>query len=490
MHILVIDEGTTSTRAVFFNIKTQQADSWHSVEFPQIYPQSGWVEHNPTEIWNATLEAINVANKNYKIAAIGITNQRETVVSWNKKTGESAYNAIVWQDRRTAQFCDQLKNDKKTKDLIARKTGLVCDPYFSGTKMKWLLENSKQTSTWHDNNELCMGTIDSFLVYKLSGGVSFATEHTNASRTMVYNLETGKFDSELLNLFGIKENCLPAIRNSTEKMCVTKNIPGLEDGIPVVGILGDQQSALFGQDCTEEGQAKITFGTGAFLLMNTGKKLCYSNDGLLSTVAMSHDGKRTFALEGAAFIAGAAVQFLRDNFGWFEKSSESEKLALQDARDANVVFVPALAGLGSPYWNPYAKGVLFGLSRGTTKSQVTRAVLESIALQNTQLLSLMSRASGNKITTVGVDGGASSNNSLMQFQADILQTKLTRPKFIETTATGAFKAALLGLGETLQANHDDKDVFTPQMKKDEALAVTHLWNQAANAVDKFYSSII
>lgn len=444
--ILSIDEGTTGIQSSFFSMNDFSMYGNNKIEFPQIYPRPGLVEHNPNDIWETTLKALKRSielaqeqNSEFslsKIAAIGITNQRETCLAWNKKTGEIAGNAIVWQDRRTSEFCDSLKKNESLRKMILQKTGLVCDPYFSASKMRWMLEQYPKAKQWALTDELALGTVDCYVIWKLTGGESFVTDHTNASRTMLYNLHTGEYDAELLKLFSIPAHALPEIKPSIGHFGVTKGIHGLPDSIPITGNLGDQQAALFGQNCVHPGEAKITFGTGAFLLMNTGENAVSADNGLLTTVAYSTAQKRVFALEGSAFIAGAAVQFLRDNFGWVKNSAESAEIAMSYPRDEEVLFIPSLAGLGAPYWNPQARGVLFGLTRGTQKSQIIRSVLESIAMQNVQLLRLMEKISEQKIVRVGVDGGASRNDFLMQFQSDILQTILIRPTNIETTSLG------------------------------------------------------
>lgn len=497
--ILSIDEGTTGVQASFFNCDNFEMYGNNKVEFPQIYPRPGLVEQNANEIWSATTQAIKQAvekakaeNKDFdekKIVCIGLTNQRETCLAWNKVTGETAGNALVWQDRRTADFCESLKKNDLTRKNILQKTGLVCDPYFSASKMRWILENYPKAKPWLQKGELALGTVDCYVVWKLTGGASFVTEHTNASRTMLYNIKKGNYDTELSSLFNVPLTALPEIRNSCGNFGVTKGIPELPDGIPITGILGDQQSALFGQNCLNNGEAKITFGTGAFLLMNVGEKIPITDSGLLTTVAFSTKEKRIFALEGAAFIAGASVQFLRDNFGWVKNSAESAELAMHYPRDDDLFFVPSLAGLGAPYWNPNAKGVLFGLTRGTQKSQIIRAVLESIALQNVQLLNLMEKVSGQKITKVGVDGGASRNNYLMQFQSDILQVELVRPKNTETTSLGAARAARIGLfGEDVQniSHEEQAQKFKPQMPAAIANANLMKWARAVDCVNAFY----
>lgn len=497
--ILSIDEGTTGIQASFFSMNDFSMYGNNKIEFPQIYPRSGLVEHNPHQIWETTLQAIQAAvehaqssNPDFspkKIAALGITNQRETCLAWNKKTGEIAGNAIVWQDRRTADFCDSLKRDSKLRETILQKTGLVCDPYFSASKMRWMLEQYPKAKQWAISGELALGTIDSFIVWKLTAGKSFVTDHTNACRTMLYNLHTGEYDPDLLKLFNIPLNCLAEIKPSFTKFGETQGIPSLPDGIAITGILGDQQAALFGQNCVHPGEAKITFGTGAFLLMNTGNNIVTTDEGLLTTVAYATKDTRVFALEGSAFIAGAAVQFLRDNFGWVKNSAESAEQAMSYPRDEDILFVPSLAGLGAPYWNPQARGVLFGLTRGTQKSQIIRAVLESIAMQNVQLLKLMEKISQQKIRRVGVDGGASRNDFLMQFQADLLQTELFRPINTETTSLGAAMAAAVGIKEQglIKIEQESKGkIFRSSMPEAISNANLYRWLKAVDSVNAFY----
>lgn len=496
--ILSIDEGTTGVQASFFSIDDLSMYGNNKVEFRQIYPTPGLVEHDLDDVWKATLAAIQQAIQKAqsqcstfhlnKVAGIGITNQRETVAAWNKVTGELAGNALVWQDRRTADFCQTLKQDEQKRISILKKTGLVCDPYFSASKMKWMQEHYPKAKQWAAASELVFGTIDSYVIWKLTNGKSFATDHTNASRTMLYHLEQGQYDQELLDLFGIKQQTLPEIRPSIGPFGKTQGLGMLPDGIPILGVLGDQQSALFGQGCTKPGQAKITFGTGAFLLMNTGEHHTCSHEGLLTTVAYSTKQKRTFALEGSAFVAGAAVQFLRDNFQWFQQSFQSEALATALPRDENLLFVPSLAGLGAPHWNPHAKGVLFGLTRGSQKGQIIRAVLESIALQNVGLLRLMEQVSTQPLDLIGIDGGGSKNDFLMQFQSDVLGTKLLRPKNIETTSLGAARAARLAL---LEKDTDQEEImvekqFLPTMPKQDADRLVSAWAKAVDCVNGFY----
>lgn len=494
--ILAIDQGTTGSQAAFFNAATFEVLGQAKVEFAQIYPAPGLVEHRPSDIWASVLQALDAAWAQVSakhphlllkhVSALGITNQRETCLAWNRKTGEVAGNAIVWQDRRTASLCENLRGNETQRREVHLKTGLVLDPYFSGTKISWMMDNLPQVAAWAASGELALGTIDCYLIYKLTGHSVHATEHTNASRTMLYSLAKGSFDPELASLFKAPMSALPEILPSCGHFGHTRGVPGLPDGIPITGVLGDQQAALFGQNCTNPGEAKITFGTGAFLLMHTGSQPVFSMDGLLTTVAMSTSTGRTFALEGAAFIAGAAIQFVRDNLGWISHASECENLALSEPRDPYVVFIPALAGLSAPYWNPHAKGALLGLSRGTSKAQIVRAIIESIALQNAALLRLMEKTAQHPLAQVAVDGGAALNSTLMQFQSDILRTRLVRPRNIETTALGAAKAALLGLNPGSQAPLTPADKsFEPCLPASESEALLKYWTKALEAIHHF-----
>lgn len=499
--ILTLDEGTTGMQASLFSTDNFTMLGNNKIEFSQIYPSAGLVEHNPEEIWLVTLQAIGICLAKAKIEApdftlakivsIGITNQRETCVAWNKLTGEVAGNAIVWQDRRTAEFCNTLKADESIRQMILQKTGLVCDPYFSASKMKWMLEEYPKAKQWRLTGELALGTIDSYIIWKLTKGKAFVTDHTNASRTMLYNIHTGEYDPDLLKLFTISVDVLPEIKPGIGHFGVSNDIPGLADGIPITGVLGDQQSALFGQNCLRPGETKITFGTGAFLLMNIGTEAVITDNGLLTTLAYSTANKRMFALEGSAFIAGAAVQMLRDNFGWVQNPAETAELAINFPRDEELLFVPSLSGLGAPYWNPQARGVLFGLTRGTHKSQIIRAVLESIAMQNVQLLQIMEQISGQKIKYVGVDGGASRNDFLMQLQADLLQTQLLRPQNIETTSLGAARAAYMGISNSAPEEYKSEEPITefkPQIPEEVAKVHLNRWLKAVDCVNLFYGN--
>jgi glycerol kinase len=447
-YILSLDQGTTSSRAILFDtygniVQTSQK------EFEQIFPQPGWVEHDPTEIWRTQLEtARNVLlytdTKPEEIAAIGITNQRETTVVWDKKTGKPIYNAIVWQDRRTASICDKMKA-KGLEDYVRKNTGLVIDAYFSGTKISWLLDNVEGARQKAENGELLFGTIDTWLVWNLTNGKVHVTDYSNASRTMLYNINTLKWDDKMLTELNIPKAMLPEVKNSSEVYGETSPLL-LASAITISGIAGDQQSALFGQACFEKGMAKNTYGTGCFMLMNTGQQPVQSKSGLLTTIAWGLDGKVEYALEGSVFIAGAAIQWLRDGLKIIEKAPDSELFAAETEDTGGVYVVPAFAGLGAPYWDMYARGAVFGLTRGATKQHFIRATLESLAYQTKDVLLAMQNDSGIELQTLRVDGGACANNLLMQFQADVLDTPVERPKVIETTALGAAYLAGIAVG--------------------------------------------
>ncbi|MFN7823813.1 MAG: glycerol kinase GlpK [Pseudobdellovibrionaceae bacterium] len=450
MYIMAIDQGTTGTTVSILDQAGSLVTKVNQ-EFRQIFPKPGWVEHDPEDIWQSVLQTIKKALehshlKGQQIAALGITNQRETVIGWNSETGKSVYHAIVWQCRRTEPFCLNLKK-KGYESKIRKKTGLVIDPYFSGTKMNWILENVPEAKKLSQQGKLRFGTIDTFLLWRLTGGRSFKTDVSNASRTMLMNLKTLSWDPELCRLFKVKEESLAEICDSSGVLGVTENVPGLPHGIPIAGIAGDQQAALFGQVAFQAGESKCTFGTGSFLLMNTGPKLVFSQNKLLTTVAWKLPGeKATYALEGGAFICGAAVQWLRDGLGMIQQSSEIEALAKQVDSSEGVEFVPALTGLGAPYWDSEARGVICGLTRGTTKAHIARATLEAMALQNVEILLAMQQDLGKKIPRLKVDGGASSNNLLMQMQANLTGVQVERPELIETTSIGAAYLAGLGVG--------------------------------------------
>ncbi|SHG49680.1 glycerol kinase GlpK [Flagellimonas flava] len=444
-YILALDQGTTSSRAVLVD-KKGAIVAVAQKEFTQIFPKPGWVEHDPKEIWatQAGMAAEAVSQKGIKaeqISAIGITNQRETVVVWDKHTGEPVYNAIVWQDKRTSDYCDQLKKEGRS-ELIRSKTGLVIDSYFAGTKAKWILDHVDGARERANQGDLLMGTIDSWLIWKMTEGALHITDVTNASRTLLFNLNTMEWDHELLELFDIPKSMLPEVRQSSEVYGYTSpNFFAAK--IPIAGIAGDQQAALFGQMCTKQGMVKNTYGTGCFMLMNIGEQPIVSQNNLLTTVAWKMNGKTTYALEGSIFIAGAVVQWLRDSLKIIKTSSEVETLASTVDTTDGVYLVPAFAGLGAPYWNQHAQGTIFGLTRGSTDAHIARAALESIAYQTMDILRAMEADSGITIKELRVDGGATVNDMLMQFQADVLDTITVRPKVVETTVMGA--AYLAGL---------------------------------------------
>ncbi|MEM9991098.1 MAG: glycerol kinase GlpK [Bacteroidota bacterium] len=447
-YILALDQGTTSSRAILFDQQSNICGTAQQ-EFAQIYPQPGWVEHDANEIWQTQLhvaqDVLRQNNVNAEdIAAIGITNQRETTVIWDKNTGEPIHNAIVWQDRRTAEICDELKTNGH-EAYIREQTGLVIDAYFSGTKIKWLLDNVEGAREKAANGDLLFGTIDTWLVWKLTGGKQHITDYTNASRTLLYDIKNLKWDEKLLDILDVPTSVLPTVQPSSAVYGHT--VSYLFGGeIPIAGIAGDQQAALFGQACYEPGMAKSTYGTGCFMLMNTGETPVKSDAGLLTTIAWGIDGKVTYALEGSVFIAGAAIQWLRDGLKLIDASPDSEYFSSKVPSTDGVYVVPAFVGLGAPYWDMYARGAIFGLTRGTSKAHLVRATLESLAYQTKDVLDAMEKDANVALSTLRVDGGASANNLLMQFQADILNTKVDRPSIIETTALGAAYLAGLAVG--------------------------------------------
>lgn len=488
--ILALDQGTTGTTVCLVSEQGRLVSSVNQ-EFPQIYPQPGWVEHDPESIWKTVatgittvLEKANV--KGNQIAAIGITNQRETVVLWDRKSGAPVYNAIVWQCRRSTEFCHQLKKKGYGKTLI-KKTGLVIDPYFSASKIRWLLDNVKGTRK--RSTDLKVGTIDSFVLWRLTGGAVHKTDVSNASRTQLMNISTGDWDSDLLKIFKIPAEILPEIGNSNDLFGATKGVPGLPDGIPITGIAGDQQAALFGQTCFDTGAAKCTFGTGSFLLMNTGNKRVNSKAGLLTTVAWKLKSEKTltYALEGGAFVCGAAVQWLRDQMEFIKSSAEIEELAKQVETTEGVYLVPAFVGLGAPYWDPDARAALIGMTRGTTRSHVARATLEAMALQNVDILQAMEKDLGRKMRLLRVDGGAAQNDLLMQMQADFLGVTVQRPQQIESTVLGAAYLAGLGIGfwnrlSDIRKVWSVEKEFTPQLSTRSRRAKLAAWSQAVARV--------
>jgi glycerol kinase len=455
-YVLSIDQGTTGTTALVLD-RRLAVKGKANLEFRQIFPKPGWVEHDFEDIWTSTLKAVSSALRQARakpadLEAIGITNQRETTLLWDRRTGRPIHNAIVWQDRRTAALCDALRAHGR-EPWVREKTGLVLDAYFSGTKVQWLLENVSGAREKAQRGELAFGTIDSALLWRLTGGAVHATDVTNASRTLLMDLARRAWDDELLALFNVPRAVLPEIRPSAGEFGRTKGVRGLPDGIPIAGIAGDQQAAMVGQACFAEGEAKCTYGTGAFLLMNAGKQPVTSKHGLIGTVAWQIGDDVAYALEGSAFIAGAAVQWLRDGLGLIRKSGDIEPLARKVRDSGGVVFVPALAGLGAPHWRQDARGLICGIDRGTTKAHLARAVLEGIAFEIYDLAQAMAQDIGKPMPMFRVDGGASTNDLLMQFQADLLQTPIERPRMVETTALGA--AFLAGLGVGIWASPND-----------------------------------
>jgi len=485
-YIIALDQGTTSSRAVLLD-KNANIIEVAQREFTQIYPQAGWVEHNPMEIWASQSSTLNevVAKAGItsdKIAAIGITNQRETTIVWEKETGKPIYNAIVWQCRRTADICTQLKADGH-ESYIRKTTGLVVDPYFSGTKIKWILDHVEGARERAEKGELLFGTVDTWLVWKLTQGRSHVTDYTNASRTMLFNIHTKQWDDKMLELLDIPKAMLPKVCNSSEVYGQT-NIGG-KGGvrIPVAGIAGDQQAALYGHLCVEAGMAKNTYGTGCFMLMNTGDRAVESKNGLLTTIACNAKGEPCYALEGSIFMGGASIQWLRDELRLIHDSADSEYFATK-VKDTNGVYVvPAFTGLGAPYWDPYARGAIVGLSRGANRNHIVRATLEAIAYQTREVLDAMQSDSGEKLAALRVDGGAVANNFLMQFQADILDVKVERPKVREVTALGAAYLAGLAVGfwkdlEELRGKAIVERTFEPKQTAEKRTALYQGWKKA------------
>lgn len=484
-YIMALDQGTTSSRCILFD-KGGNIVSVAQKEFKQFYPKPGWVEHDPMEIWSTQIgvaqEAIHMVRASFQdIAAIGITNQRETVVVWNKETGEPVCNALVWQCRRTASYCDTLKEQGLT-EMIREKTGLLLDAYFSATKLKWILDEVEDAREMAEQGQLLFGTIDSWLIWNLTGGKVHATDYSNAARTMMFNIHTKEWDQEILKLLNIPAAMLPQVME-------TSSVFGMTDsslfggGIAIGSAVGDQQAALFGQACFEEGMAKNTYGTGGFLLMNTGEKPILSQHGLLTTIAWSIGGKVSYALEGSVFVAGAAIQWLRDELKLISSSAESEILATQVENTNGVYFVPAFVGLGAPYWNPYARGTAVGLTRGTNRNHFVRAALESLAYQTYDVLQAMVQDCGTELKMLKVDGGACANNFLMQFQSDLTATPVERPACIETTALGAAYLAGLAVGyfrdeDEILENRRVERIFKPSIEDAKRKEALREWQRA------------
>lgn len=489
-YLLALDQGTTSSRSIVFDLSGRIIASSQR-EFPQIFPHRGWVEHDPEDIWNTQLavarEALSKAGADAAdIYGIGITNQRETTVVWERATGKPICNAIVWQCRRTAEYCDYIKSGELCED-IRRRTGLLIDAYFSATKLKWILDNVEGARERARRGELCFGTVDSWLIFNLTGGKVHATDYSNASRTMLFNINTLEWDDELLRLFDIPRRMLPDVKPSS---CIFgETAPELFGAsIPVAGVAGDQQAALFGQCCFEDGSVKNTYGTGGFMLMNTGSRPVMSENGLLTTIAWGiGDSSVSYALEGSVFVCGAAVQWLRDGLGLISKASETETIARSVENSGGVWFIPAFVGLGAPYWDPYARGALLGLTRGTTRAHIVRAVLESMAYQTADVLELMEREAKVSMTSLKVDGGASANGLLLEIQADLLGTPIIRPGCIETTALGAANLAGLSTGafsslSEISASWQCERRFEPRISAEERLSRLDGWRKAVGRV--------
>jgi glycerol kinase len=484
-YILAIDAGTTSSRAIVFDKDTKKI-GLGQFEFPQYFPKNSWVEHNPNEIWTAQYKAITSALKSAKIqpgavSAIGITNQRETTIVWDRRTGEPIYNAIVWQDRRTSDFCSSFS--EASINQVAEKTGLIVDAYFSASKIRWILKHVEGAQDRANRGELSFGTVDSWLIYKLTGGAKHITDASNASRTMLYNIHSGMWDKELCDLFEIPVSMLPEVVNSSGHLGSTdQDVFGAE--IPISGIAGDQQSALFGQLCFSAGEAKNTYGTGCFAMTNTGSQIVNSKNKMLSTVAWQLNGTRTYALEGSVYVAGSLIQWLRDGLGFFDQSADVEKLALKEGENGGITIIPALTGLGAPHWDSYARGAIMGITRGTNTSHIAYAALEAIALSTADVLEAMAKDLGQPLKSIRVDGGASANNTLMQIQSNLLNCPVIRPLETESTALGAALLAGLGIG-VWQSTHELKnlaemdDTFTP---KDGSYAVLrNQWKKGIQA---------
>jgi glycerol kinase len=488
--ICAIDQGTTGTTVVLIDSELNVRARVNR-EFPQIYPRPSWVEHDPEAIWQTVLDTIAQAQSEAgvapeAIAAVGITNQRETTVVWERDTGRPIHNAIVWQDRRTRGVIQQLR-DEGHEAMVQQRTGLVLDPYFSGTKVAWILDQVDGARARAARGELAFGTIDSFLLWRLTGGQAHMTDVSNASRTLLMDLATGDWDDALLSLFDVPREVLPAIVGNSEHYGEARGVTGLPDGVPVCGMAGDQQAALFGQACFAPGDAKCTFGTGAFLLMNTGSEIVHSKHRMLTTAAWRVGGQMTYALEGSAFIAGALVQWLRDGLGFFSSAAEIEEMAGQVDSSDGVVLVPSLAGLGAPHWDPDARGVLWGITRGTTRAHIARAALEGIALQNVDILSAMEQDLGAPLKSLKVDGGASANALLMQLQSDLLDRPIVRPAMLDTTALGS--GLLAGLAAGVFSDLDDiRDSwradasFAPSMTSERRSELLALWKEGLRRV--------
>ena len=486
---MALDQGTTSSRCILFD-KQGNIGSMAQKEFTQIYPKAGWVEHDPMDIWSSQISVMTEAMAKINaraedIAAIGITNQRETTIVWDKHTGKPIYNAIVWQCRRTSYIIDQLI-EAEMDSMIKEKTGLIPDAYFSGTKIKWILDHVDGARERAENGDLLFGTVDTWLIWNLTEGKTFVTDYTNASRTMLYNIKECRWDDEILSLLDIPRCMLPEVKSSSEVYGETK-IEAIGGNIPIAGAAGDQQAALFGQCCFTEGEVKNTYGTGCFLLMNTGNKAVESKNGLITTIAASMKGNIEYALEGSVFVAGAAIQWLRDELGLIENAAMSEKIAMEVEDTNGAYVVPAFTGLGAPYWDQYARGAIIGLTRGVNNKHIVRATLESIAYQVHDIVRAMENDSGLSLKSLKVDGGASANNFIMQFQADILNTVALRPRCIETTALGAAYLAGLAVGyykskEEIKENWSLSRSFRSTMCEEERYNRIEGWHNAVNRI--------
>jgi glycerol kinase len=492
-YILSLDQGTTSSRAILFN-KNGEIVHVAQKEFTQHFPKPGWVEHNANEIWGSILSVIAAVlsesgTKPEQIAGIGITNQRETTVVWDKETGVPVYHAIVWQSRQTSEICDELK-EKGLNELFREKTGLLIDAYFSGTKVKWILDNVEGAREKAEQGKLLFGTMDTWLIWKLSGGKAHVTDYSNASRTLMYNIHELKWDDELLEILNVPKSMLPEVRPSSEVYANTVAYHFFGKEIPIAGVAGDQQAALFGQACFSEGMAKNTYGTGCFMLMNTGEKAVRSENGLLTTIAWGINGKVEYALEGSIFVAGSAIQWLRDGLRMIKDAKDSEGYATKVASTDGVYVVPAFVGLGTPYWDSDVRGAIFGITRGTSKEHFIRATLESLAYQTKDVLSAMEADSGIELKTLRVDGGAVKNNFLMEFQSDLLNVPVERPTVNETTALGA--AYLAGLAVEFWESQEEISTqwaidkkFAPKMEEENRSSLYNGWKKAVNATMVF-----
>ncbi|MCG1022569.1 glycerol kinase GlpK [Sutcliffiella horikoshii] len=492
-YILSLDQGTTSSRAILFNKKGEPVYTAQK-EFKQYFPKSGWVEHNANEIWSSILAVIasclsESGVKPEQVEGIGITNQRETTVVWDKHTGQPIHNAIVWQSRQTAAICEELKAAGH-EEKIREKTGLLVDAYFSGTKVKWLLDHVEGARDKAEQGDLLFGTIDTWLIWKLSGGKAHVTDYSNASRTLLFNIHELKWDEELMKIIGVPARMLPEVKASSEVYAKTVDFHFFGQEVPIAGAAGDQQAALFGQACYEKGMAKNTYGTGCFMLMNTGDKAIQSDNGLLTTIAWGLDGKVTYALEGSIFVAGSAIQWLRDGLRMFKDASQSEEYAMRVESSEGVYVVPAFVGLGTPYWDSDVRGAMFGLTRGTSKEHLIRATLESLAYQTKDVLTAMEQDSGISLKALRVDGGAVKNNFLMQFQSDILRVGVERPVVNETTALGAAYLAGLAVGfwkdqEEIASQWQKDNTFNPEMMEEDQEKLYEGWKKAVHATMAF-----